>query len=732
MRRTLAIGLLCAAAFVLFHPPMWWGDASGVHRFPGWDLTRVFWADMAHARRALAHGELPWWNGWDRVGYPNLAEPQAAMFDPLTWLVVLVGVVIGGMPASLPVLKVVLCYGIAGAGMVALLRTRTLASGRALPPWAVAIGTLAWLVAPRLDKLKDQSALWPTAWAGWMLLAIERAAMRPTPWRGLWLGAVVGQVVCAGYPPAAFRLLLLAVPFSVFALLRHLPPRGQRRAYLRALAIALAIASVVIAASCAGQIVATLSVLPSTMRAGLSADDVTASRTILAHAWGAFAPLGSTTGLLIYAGFATAVGVVLAPCLAASRREGAMWLAIAVVGFVLACGDNTPVLPWLARLPGFSSFRIAGHYLTLSAIGFAVAAPLGLAALAEAHGRARVVVVLVAVAGLAIHLAWAAAPGPWSTAAVFASAIAVCGLAFAPPRWRARVGWALAGLLALDLFVAGRKIADILIPLPDHEPVQSGRSEAMLAAHDALVADPMAYRLADFGWVGDRIGPRAARRDLVGHRPALTDPAYLPVYRAALERASLLRAFNVGLVGYEKRPRGEALARDLVAVPGQPLLFTVRDPWPRAFATTAVTWVDDPAAAQRWLEQRDQPGAVVVRHGDAPAASTHAAAITTPARVVAESTGTMELEVELGEAALLVVAEAWAPHWRAWVDGEPAPIERVNLLQRGVWLGAGRHRVRMVYRPLAAIVLWWLWAATTAIVAALGVRACWRRRAAGR
>lgn len=727
MRRTLAIGLLCAAAFVLFHPPMWWGDTDGVHRFPGWDLTRVFWADMAHARRAVSEGALPWWNGWDRVGYPNVAEPQAAMFDLLTWLVVLVGVVLGQMPAALPVLKVVACYGIAGAGMVALLRTRTLASGQPLPPWAVAIGTAAWLVAPRLDKLKDQSALWPTAWAGWLLLAIERVAMRPTPWRGLWLGAAVGQVVCAGYPPAAFRLLLLALPYAAFAFVRHLPAAGERRGHLRALALSLAVASLVIAASCAGQIAATLSVLPSTMRAGLGAEDVTASRTILAHGFGAFAPLGSTTGLLIYAGFATAVGVVLAPALRASRREGAMWLGIAVVGFVLACGDNTPVLPWLARLPGFSSFRIAGHYLTLTAIGFAIAAPLGLAALAQAQGRARGLGVVAAVLGLAVYFGKAASPGAWSIAAVLASAVAVAALGLASPRWRPRVGWSLAILLALDLFVAGRKIADILIRLPDHEPVQSRRTEALLAAHGALDPDPLAYRVADFGWVGDRIGPRAARRDLVGHRPALTDPAYLPVYRAALERATLLRAFNVGLVGYEKRPRGEALARDLVAVPGQPLLFTVTDPWPRAFATTAVTVVDDGEAARRWLEQRREPGAVIVRSdGDVPTAA-DAATRTTPARVVAEAVGELELEVEPDAAALLVVAEAWAPHWRAWVDDEPAPIVRVNLLQRGVWLGPGRHRVRMVYRPLGAMVLWWLWAVTTAVLAALGLRACWRR-----
>ena len=53
------------------------------------------------------------------------------------------------MPAWLAVLKVVLHYAIAGSGIAALLRERR------LPSWAIAFGTAAFVLAPRLDKLEQ-------------------------------------------------------------------------------------------------------------------------------------------------------------------------------------------------------------------------------------------------------------------------------------------------------------------------------------------------------------------------------------------------------------------------------------------------------------------------------------------------------------------------------------------------------------------------------------------------
>jgi len=59
----------------------------------------------------------------------------------------------------------------------------------------------------------------------------------------------------------------------------------------------------------------------------------------------------------------------------------------------------------------------------------------------------------------------------------------------------------------------------------------------------------------------------------------------------------------------------------------------------------------------------------------------------------------MRLRVSLDAPAVLVVADAWHPNWRAKVDRRPAYMGRVNGSFRGIALPAGEHLVEMSYRP---------------------------------
>src|SRR5690606_11231016 len=149
-----------------------------------------------------------------------------------------------------------------------------------------------------------------------------------------------------------------------------------------ALVKALGVAALVTAVLSAAQVWATLSVLPQTQRAQLELAEVLASGTVPEHAWGLVAPQASITGLLMYVGVATAAGM-LAALGGRPRGEVLVLLSVGTLGFVLACGENLPVLPALASLPGFRSFRIPGHYLTLVPIAAAVLGALGLARLAD-------------------------------------------------------------------------------------------------------------------------------------------------------------------------------------------------------------------------------------------------------------------------------------------------------------------------------------------------------------
>ena len=63
--------------------------------------------------------------------------------------------------------------------------------------------------------------------------------------------------------------------------------------------------------------------------------------------------------------------------------------------------------------------------------------------------------------------------------------------------------------------------------------------------------------------------------------------------------------------------------------------------------------------------------------------------------VVQQSTERTVVDVSTGTAGLLVTRRAWLPIYRASVDGEPTPLQVVNIYKTGVLVPAGRHRVEI-------------------------------------
>jgi hypothetical protein len=59
----------------------------------------------------------------------------------------------------------------------------------------------------------------------------------------------------------------------------------------------------------------------------------------------------------------------------------------------------------------------------------------------------------------------------------------------------------------------------------------------------------------------------------------------------------------------------------------------------------------------------------------------------------------IEASVECDGPCLVVVAQPWAPGWKATVDGEPVPLVRTNIAGLGVVKPVGLHPVAFEYRP---------------------------------
>ena len=101
------------------------------------------------------------------------------------------------------------------------------------------------------------------------------------------------------------------------------------------------------------------------------------------------------------------------------------------------------------------------------------------------------------------------------------------------------------------------------------------------------------------------------------------------------------------------------------------------------------------------------------------------------ASVTAYEADRVEIEAATGGSGLLVLGDVYYPAWRAYVDGEPAPIYRADGLFRAVALPAGRHTVEFRYesrtlRAGTAISL-----VTSSTLVALGVAAGARHRRGG-
>lgn len=68
----------------------------------------------------------------------------------------------------------------------------------------------------------------------------------------------------------------------------------------------------------------------------------------------------------------------------------------------------------------------------------------------------------------------------------------------------------------------------------------------------------------------------------------------------------------------------------------------------------------------------------------------------------------IEFKVTTEKAGMLVLAEYWFPHWKAFVDNEEVEVHKANHAFRGVWVPEGEHEVRFQYISKAYIIGKWI------------------------
>ncbi len=151
---------------------------------------------------------------------------------------------------------------------------------------------------------------------------------------------------------------------------------------------------------------------------------------------------------------------------------------------------------------------------------------------------------------------------------------------------------------------------------------------------------------------------------------------------------------------------------------------------PRAWVVhqaTAVTLGDTKAVTQQLQSPQFNPAVEAIIEGQLPSPLGQASPLDT-VDFQMEEDSEVALEVNLTEPGLLILADAYYPGWKAYVDDQEQPIYPTNLVMRGVFVEGGQHRVRFVYDPLS---FKWGWLISLAVLlaglVALGLDARQRR-----
>ncbi len=160
----------------------------------------------------------------------------------------------------------------------------------------------------------------------------------------------------------------------------------------------------------------------------------------------------------------------------------------------------------------------------------------------------------------------------------------------------------------------------------------------------------------------------------------------------------LLGALNVKyLISLQEMPKGGiALVRHFPEYPSW--LYRLKRWVPRTYVVPKATEEKNPVKVlERLLSDGFDPSKEVILEG--------AAALSTQkgfygrAEIVDYKNQEVKIRASLSGAGILVLADAFYPGWRVYVDGKEGKIFRANVFFRGVPLPAGDHLVEFRYEP---------------------------------
>ncbi len=656
-----------------------------------WDFRYYHFPQADFIARQFQKGEWALWNPWVYCGMPWYAKIDAQLFYPPTVLAILISNWFGGSRLWYFLELQVIAHVLLG-GIFTYLLVRYLGARRAASLVAATIYQLgAYFAAQTQHVGAVNAAAWlPLAWLGIEMLA------RGFAWRRLAvLAGALAMVILAGYPASGLpilssclvlTLLLIALGRARWNLAAHVSAAG---AWSVALAILPLLPSLELAhLSHAG--------MRGQWPIGIGGTPPGAFMTlILPNYFGAFQfdPAHynlpwNITFLYLYCGIPALIFFGVALLLRRCRRVY-VYAAITVAFGLWMAGTYTPVGPLLIRaFPAV--FRGAMYFefaMCAFVLGLAVTAGLGADRLLRARPLwLHVAVVIVVAADLTL---------------------AGSGRAFnaADRRLEPAIGhdhyehWEeVPGTLRR---LVGQRVPPWRIDLMNGSTLWNNGA-TLFEVPTSTGDDPFAPRrvLRVRNLFAEQVFWRRSNQVQQPESPLLD---YLNV------------RYIISQVKLDPDLAQRSGLRPLMELAGQQV-YENTEAMPRFFLVGRVLRAQDEEEALELLKKIDLRREAVVEGAEAGWQLGAGGTV----HVVRYSASEVVLQTDAPAGAYLVSSETHYPGWRAWVDGRERPLYMTNGGFRGLPVPAGRHEVRMRFRP----ALLWQSAAVGAVAWLLLVVAC--------
>jgi hypothetical protein len=667
---------LLAVVVLFFHKPLF----SGEYTFP-WDFRGVQLPLITVLRDQLRENRFALWNPYTYCGYPVFANIQACFFHPLVFASALISSRLSWY--SLPILlewTVVLQVWIAGVAAYHLFDEFDL---RPAAAWTGAVmfetGSYFASRAEHIDSM--MAAAWmPLAWLAVWKLAVPKTRLR-WDWLAV-LAAALGLSVWGGFPQATVAVFGSTV---IFALLLALLRIGSPRA---------------VAWACCGCglgiLLAAVPFIPTTQ---LTEYSVAKYRLD----W-----LG-TGGGLYWQSLVSLVAPNHYNLFDISRFNGPgdptfLYLYSSIGGLLLAifalAAKRNRITAVFALLLAFGTFWMLGDKTIVWRIFFPLLPEkirIGI------HPEYTYCIFSLAIAGLA---------------AIGLDAISI---RMDSVRFGNLAPWAIAAIIALDLFLVGSGR-----PMNSQSLQQDPGVTRDTFDGNALLLNQI-RRYVDQSHPPWRIDTLDSSMEWTYGAPILQVPSASGISPLALENTIQLRLFlhdgnragwyyplekldspvldlmNVRYVltraADVRRLASLPKFRHIASLPGTEV-FENMAVLPRFYFVRRVQPVGSLAEAHDLIEHRgidlsetaltDQPLDLSPTDGD----------VTGTVKVVQYQPSRIELSLRASRVSLLVLSETYFPGWQAWIDEKPVAIHSVDIALRGVVVPAGAHRLRMEFRPV--------------------------------